>query len=247
MLQQREKEIQTKKDFSYRINVTKPVYTSLERTSQHTTTCIPCNKTCYKDCKIPDDDRKRKCRAMDKLTGECRICPRKCYWSEHKNCPYLIKYAAVTETRTVEDLKKKYHKTVKEKATSKKVIKLLEKYLQKVHVEALTMIKKAQQSLRRLDDIALKPIPSTQVDYLEMLIESENREAKSGWKQRVKYLEVAKGHAETLSKIKDEKESQNLIKKLSKDVDVQEEEEARDAMEKLSLSGDKWYHRFKFW
>ena len=109
------------------------------------------------------------------------------------------------------------------------------------------MIKKAQQSLRRLDDIALKPIPSTQVDYLEMLIESEKRDAKSGWKQRVKYLEVAKGHAETLSKIKDEKESQNLIKKLSKDVDVQEEEEARDAMENLSLSGDKWHSRSKFW
>ena len=129
-------------------------------------------------------------------------------------------YVTVTETRTVEDLKKKYHKAVKEKATSEKIIKSLEKFFQKVHVEVLTMIKKAQQSLRRLDDIALKPIPSTQVDYLEMLIESEKREAKSGWKQRVKYLEVAKGHAETLSKVKDEKESQNLIKKLSRDVDV---------------------------
>lgn len=47
--------------------------------------------------------------------------------------------------------------------------------------------------------------------------------------------------------VKDEKESQNLIKKLSRDVDVQEEEKARDAMENLSLSGDKWYRRFKFW
>ena len=123
----------------------------------------------------------------------------------------------------------------------------LEESLQKVHVEVLTMIKKVQQSLRRLDEIALKPSQSSQVDYLEILIESEQREAKSGWKQRVKYLEVAKGHAETLSKVKDEKESQNLIKKLSRDVDVQEEEKTRDAMEKLSLSGDKWYSRSKFW
>ena len=116
-----------------------------------------------------------------------------------------------------------------------------------MHEEVLTMIKKVQQSLRRLDEIALKPSQSSQVGYLEILIESEQREAKSGWKQRVKYLEVAKGHAETLSKVKDEKESQNLIKKLSRDVDVQEDEKTRDAMEKLSLSGDKWYHRFKFW
>lgn len=63
----------------------------------------------------------------------------------------------------------------------------------------------------------------------------------------MKYLEVAKGHAETLSKVIDEKESQNLIKKLSRDVDVQEEEKTRDAMEELSLSGEKWYYRFKFW
>ena len=247
VLQQREKEIQTNKDFTYRIDVTKPVYTSLEGTGQHTTTCIPCNKTCHKDCKIPDDDRKQKCWAMDKLTGECRICPRKCHWSEHKNHPYLIEYKTETETRTVEDLKKKYHRAVKEKATSEKMMKSIEESLQKVHEEVLTMIKKAQQSLRRLDEIALKPNPLTQVDYLEILIESEKAEAKSGWKQRVKYLEVAKGHAETLSKVKDEKESQNLIKKLSRDVDVQEEEKARDAMEKLSLSGDKWYRRLKFW
>ena len=184
---------------------------------------------------------------MDKLTGECRICPRKCHWSEHKNRPYLIEYKTETETRTVEDLRKKYHRAVKEKATSEKMMKSIEESLQKVHEEVLTMIKKAQQSLRRLDEIALKPNPLTQVDYLEILIESEKAEAKSGWKQRVKYLEVAKGHAETLSKVKDEKESQNLIKKLSRDVDVQEEEKARDAMEKLSLSGDKWYRRFKFW
>ena len=143
--------------------------------------------------------------------------PRKCHWSEHKNRPYLIEYKTETETRTVEDLKKKYHRAVKEKATSEKMMKSIEESLQKVHEEVLTMIKKAQQSLRRLDEIALKPNPLTQVDYLEILIESEKAEAKSGWKQRVKYLEVAKSHAETLSKVKDEKESQNLIKTLSRD------------------------------
>ena len=129
VLQQREKGIQTNKDFTYRINVTIPVYTSLEGTGQHTTTCIPCNKTCHTDCKIPDDDRKRECRAMDKLTGECRICPRKCHWSEHKNRPYVIKYETVTETRTVEHLKKKYHKVVKEKTTSEKMMQSLEESL----------------------------------------------------------------------------------------------------------------------
>ena len=108
------------------------------------------------------------------------------------------------------------------------------------------MIKTAQQSLRRLDEIALKPDPSTQVEYLKLLIESEKMEAKPGWKQRVKYLNVAKFHAEILSKVKDKRETQKLIKQLSRDVDISEEQ-TRDSLEKLSLGQDKWYSRFKFW
>lgn len=247
VLQQREKEIETNKDFTYQVRVTKPVYTNLEDTGRHTTTCIPCNKTCHKNCKIPDDGKKHKCWAMDGR-GRCRICPQNCVWSEHKNRPYLIEYEAVMETRTAEDLKKKYHRAVRQKATSEQMMKLMEKSLQDVHVQVLTMIKKAQQSLRRLDEIALKPNPLTQVEYLELLIESEKREAKPGWKQRIKYLEVAKSHAEILSKVKDEKESQRLMQKLSRDVNVGEEEKTRKSLEKLSLdTADKWYSRFKFW
>ena len=65
----------------------------------------------------------------------------------------------------------------------------------------LSMMFKAQQSLRRLDEIALRPNPQTRTEYLELLIECEKNEAKPGWKQRVKYCEEAKRQAEILSKI----------------------------------------------
>ena len=67
------------------------------------------------------------------------------------------------------------------------------------------MMFKAQQSLQRLDEIALKPYPQTQIKYLELVIESEKNEAKPGWKQRVQYYEEAKRQAEILSKVKDPK------------------------------------------
>ncbi|XP_022777606.1 uncharacterized protein LOC111319040 [Stylophora pistillata] len=245
VIQQREKEIETNKDFTYNVDLVKPFHISLEGTGRHTTTCGPCHKTCHSNCRIIDDANKFYCWAMNE-EGRCRICPRNCLWSEHKNLPYLIEYRTVTETRTAEDLKKKYHKAVKEKATSEQMMRAIEVSLQKVHVEVLTMIKRAQQSLRRLDEIALKPNPLTQVEYLELLIESEKMDAKPGWKQRVKYLEVAKRHAETLSKVKDERETQRLIKQLSRDVDVGEEQ-TRDFLKNLSLGQDKWYSRFKFW
>ena len=58
----------------------------------------------------------------------------------------------------------------------------------------------------------------------------------------MQYLEVAKSHAEILAKVNDEKESHKLVKKLTKDGDISEE-----TLEKLSLGGDNWYSRFKFW
>lgn len=122
------------------------------------------------------------------------------------------------------------------------MMKANEESLQGVHIQVLNMIKRAQQSLSRLNEIALKPNPVTHVEYLELLIESEKREAKPRWKQRIQYLEVAKRYAEILFKVKDEKESQKLVKKLSRDRNVSEEK-----LEKLSLGGDNWYSRFKFW
>ena len=121
-------------------------------------------------------------------------------------------------------------------------MKEIEESLQGVHMEVLTMIKRAQQSLSRLDEIALKPNTLTDVEYLEQLIETEKMEAKPGYMQRIKYLEVAKRHAEILSKVKDQKESQRLMKRFSRGGDVSEE-----TLEKLSLSGDNWYSRFKFY
>ena len=72
----------------------------------------------------------------------------------------MIDYRIVTETRTAKDLKEKYHEAVMEKATSERIMRKTEESLQKVHVEVLTMIKSAQQTLRRSDKIAPKPTPN---------------------------------------------------------------------------------------
>ena len=92
----------------------------------------------------------------------------------------------------------------------------------------MEMIVKAQQCLRRLDEIALKPNPLTQLQYFDLLIESEKNEAKTGWQKRVQYYEEAKRQAEILSKVKDVEVAEKMI-----------EEAAR--------SGDSWYSQFIFW
>ena len=186
MLQQHEKDIEANQKFTYKVDVTKPHYVSLQGTGQHTTTCLPCNYTCHRNCKIPDDQGKNKCWAMGE-GGRCRICPSKCIWSENKSRLYLIEHRVITETRTQENLKKKYHEAVLEKATTKQLMTSLNESPLEVHLQVFTKIKQAQESGRRLDEIALKPNPLSEVDYIELLIASERRSTKS-WLERAYHI-----------------------------------------------------------
>ena len=246
VLQQHHKEIETNQPFPYTVDVTKPFkLTSLKETGLHTTTCETCFTTCHKNCPITDDKVKHYCLAMD-ADGNCRIYPGKCKCSVHKNLLYLIQYKTIAETRTAEHLKERYQKAVQQKAKSEQMIESIDESLQGIHSRVVNIIKKAQQSLRRLNEIALKPKPVTQVEYLELLIESEKREAKPGWKQPIQYLERVKRHAELLIKVKDEKESQKLVQKFSRDGDASEERKTGESLEELSTSEDNFYSRIKW-
>lgn len=227
ILKQRETEIETNKAFTFTVEVTKPYEENLRGTGRHTTTCLRCNFTCHENCAFARDDEKRDCSAMGS-SGNCAVCTMHCHWSRHRNLPYIIRYKKETETRTSDDLKKKYETAVSGKTKVQGMIDNLEEFLVNVHTTVMGMIVKAQQSLRRLDEIALKPNPLTQLQYLELLIASEKNEAKPGWEKRVDYYKEAKRQAEILSKVKDVKAAEKMI-----------EEKAR--------SGDKWYSRFKFW
>ena len=227
VLKQRETEIETNKSFTYPVDVTKPYEEDLRGSGKHTTTCLNCNFTCHEDCSYADDRDKEHCCAMGP-DGNCTVCTKHCHWSEHRNLPYIIRYRKETETRTSDDLKKKYETAVLGKTKVQGMIEHLGEDLLNVHTTVMGMIVKAQQSLRRLDEIALKPNPLTQLEYLELLIESEKNEAKPGWKKRVQYYEEAKRQAEILSEVKDVDTAEKMIKEKAE-------------------SGDIWYSRFKFW
>ena len=226
VLQHRESEIETSKEFTYTVEVNKPHQVDISGEGKHTTTCIKCNFTCHNECAYSDDNDKVKCCAMS--GDNCVVCPKKCHWTEHKNLPYVWEFKKVVETRTSEDLKRKYESAKEGKSKVESMIDKLDEELQKMHFEVVNNILKAQQCLRRLDEIALKPNPLSNVEYIELLIESEKQTANHGWKQRIRYLEEAKRQAAMLSKVTAVKAS-------------------KEKVEESTRSGDKWYSRFKFW
>ena len=64
------------------------------------------------------------------------------------------------------------------------------------------MIHQVQTSLQRLDEIALKPNPLTEVEYIDLLIDSEKQEARIGWRDRVQYYEAAKEQARVTAEVR---------------------------------------------
>ena len=185
IIEQHEVEIEQNKKFEYFVPVMKVEETDLRGTGRHTTTCLKCNFTCHRDCIYANDDDKKSCSAMD-TDGNCKVCSGKCWWENHKNVPYLLEYKTVKEKRTSEDLKRKYNLAVSGKSQGQEMLSELKKGLHNLRIKVLSDMYKVKQCLQRLDEIALKPNPLTEVQYIELLIETEKRECRPGFQDRVK-------------------------------------------------------------
>ena len=60
------------------------------------------------------------------------------------------------------------------------------------------MIYEAQQILARLDEIALKSNPLTDLDCVDQLIETEKQNCKPGYTKRLEYLQETRRYAEVM-------------------------------------------------
>ena len=227
VLQQREAEIESNKAFTYQVEVTKQRKVNLNR-GVYVTNCLTCNYTCHENCAYADDQDKHKCWAMDNggvSSAKCRICPGSCSWRDHVNNPYYFELYQDFETRTSNDLKQKFYVAMEGKNKVQGMMGQIDRFLKKVETSVMGMINEVQRASARLEKIALKPNPLTQVEHLNLLIESERQQAKPGHLQRIQFYEHAKQQA--------------LIMKEAKG--------GLDNLKRDSNTGDPWYAKLKFW
>lgn len=176
------KSILENKDFEY--TVTEQVIKKIDLPpGVNTTTCRNCNFTCHNNCIYSDDRKKMNCQAMS--AGKCTVCPNKCDWSDHSNVPYRIDYSTKSVVKTYEVKKELLETAESSKERVERLLAKKQKELEDLQNDVFLLIKQVQMSNERLQDIALKPNPLTETDYLELLISSEEAEQKSGWKGRV--------------------------------------------------------------
>ena len=204
ILKKHEAQLRLNQEFTYTIEITKQRKVDLDA-GQHV---LNCNCTCHYPCFIPKDEEKHSCAAMGVKRhtheAQCTVCPGKCYWNMHVNNPYRFELYQDRETKTSEDLKQRFHDARGGKLQVENMIAKLNQGLDDWYQELLILIRRTQEILKRLQDIALKPNPLTEVGYIELLIESEKLEARPGYQKRIQSLQKLKEKAKILRKLPQE-------------------------------------------
>ena len=121
----------------------------------------------------------------------------------HVNVPSRYEVYEETETRTSEHLKSRYYEALSGQSSVKTMIANMKDHLAFLQGKVLEMSREAKETMQRLDEIALKPNPLAEVEYIDLLIESERQEGKPGYPQRIKYYQDMKQRAMIMSKLQD--------------------------------------------
>ena len=185
-------------NFKFTVQEAKRVQVELA-TGTYTTNCLVCNFTCHFPCSIPRNENKDKCAAMS--NESCRECPNNCHWSKHVNDAYRFETQYVTVEKEYDDIRKRYKTAVKGQSKVEAVIKQVEEDFNNTNRIVLNFVAEMQRGLKTLSEIALKKDPLQQVDYLNLLIESEKSQAKPGWQDRVNSLMRTRDEAVEINRL----------------------------------------------
>lgn len=197
VLQKHQAQINANKDFKYEIKV--PSFKVITVPSDtFATNCLTCRHTCHYPCETFDNDKKWKCKAMDdggQISAHCKRCIKRCPWQEHQSSSERYETIYKKETRSYDDLKRKFYEASKGKLSAAKLIESHATALENAQTEMQILVEEARTCMELLKQIALKPNPLTPTDYIQMMINSERSQKKEGWQERVIHLEKSKRQA----------------------------------------------------
>ncbi|XP_071164334.1 uncharacterized protein [Mytilus edulis] len=198
ILRRHEREIEANKNFMYEVDEIHMRKIDLSA-GTYVTNCLTCNRTCHFPCRIPEDRNKMHCAAMN--DGHCTVCPEKCFWDIHRNNDFRFETYSVKVKSSYEELKRKYllARIGKERQTS--VVDSVKLAFKQLYKKVQKMMNDVRCYINKLNEIALRPNPLSDVDYIDLLIQSEKNEKKYGWQKRINFFVDMREEAEIITKI----------------------------------------------
>lgn len=166
----------------------------------HTTRCTTCNRTCHDNCGIIPPSSKEACCAM--TNGYCTVCDGKCHHSQHINSEFEIIHSTRPKKVKQKELEALYKNAKDGMNAKEKVIYGLLNDLDIVQNQCLLIQQQLQDSIARLNQIALRPncFKSTN-EYIDQMIKSEKDAKEKGWQGRVDALEAIRKKNELAEKL----------------------------------------------
>ena len=189
-------DINANRNFKFTIQEVNLVHVKLP-TGTYAMKCLVCNYTCHFPCPMPKNEEKR-CVAMS--NGSFRECPNKCHWSKHVSESYHFETQYKTVEKEYSDIRKRCDTAVSQSKIVA-MIKEVEEDFNNTNRIVLNVVAELQRGLTKLSEIALKKDPLQQVDFLDLLIESEKSQAKPGWQDRVKSLQKTRDEAVEINRL----------------------------------------------
>ncbi|KAK6305731.1 hypothetical protein J4Q44_G00245110 [Coregonus suidteri] len=224
-LENEDMNLKQNQDFETEVEVLVAKRTKL---SSFATNCLVCKFTCHTSCFLPNEDETKQCAVMDD-DGNCVMCPGNCSYHDHEKEKALWTYVTKTEKRTIKEMKENFIKAQGKFMNSKQMLDKIEDEYVLIEDKLMYLIKLSSNCLKRLNEIALKPSSLSTVEYIEILIRTEEDERKPGFEDRIVGLNKMKYESELLEKIArgekllpDErcrfKEKQDRLQKITKRV-----------------------------
>nr|XP_046186043.1 uncharacterized protein LOC124015128 [Oncorhynchus gorbuscha] len=197
-LENEDENMKQNKNFETEVNVLQVKRSKLSQ--DFATNCKVCNFTCHTCCFLPMEDDINSCAVMDD-DGNCTICPGKCSSTDHDREKVLLTYETKTEKKTIQELKDNFMKAWGKSMETKEMLDKLEVEFHKIEDALMHLIKQSSDCLKRLNDVALKPSSLSTMEYIEILIRTEEDECKPGFEDRIVGLKKMKAESEILDKI----------------------------------------------
>ncbi|EDR27742.1 hypothetical protein EDI_151990 [Entamoeba dispar SAW760] len=188
--------INNNNDFTFTVNVTVQKKIELE-VGEYVTNCLRCNKTCCYPCYI-SGDVKDGCYCIG-ANGYCKVCG--CHYTQHANVEYRFDYVTETKQQTAQEVLERYNEGKKGMASAENLLNKLEDEYIKIQMDCYDKELKIIKCINILSSIALNGKITSSNEYLDILIDSENEEKKSGYKKRIEGYKQLKQSNEIIEDI----------------------------------------------
>ncbi len=194
-------DIDKNKDFTYTV-LNEKVEMGPTDPGTYTTNCLTCKRTCHYPCTRTDDNDKAKCGVMK--NGYCRVCPKTCRWEMHKTLQHRYIVNRVLVTKTAANLKARYEDAQGKKLSAEQLITQIREEFEAILLRVIGQTDEIRASPQWLQEIAVKPNPLSTVEYIDILISSEEQEAHPGWRKRVEQYRAARKQVEYMKQLAEE-------------------------------------------